>query len=250
MLKTDLRTSEKVASWPREIRYFWVLFWGYLDDHGKGKDNPLLIKADCFPLDPDITGDVIDGWMWTLSDAGVIARYEVDGVNFVQAVNWAEHQKPQHPTDDVLPSYDSDRASLRNSSCIVHEERTPSLGLGLVKSGFESGIGCTPAELAALAIQAYELWPKKVNRARAVEKFKTAATKVGAHELLSSVHVFADAYRSTTEKQFIPGLDVWLNGERWTDELPTRPEPKRGKEDAFFDVLRMGQELMTLEVEA
>jgi hypothetical protein len=55
MLKHDLRTSEKVATWPIEIRYFWVLLWGYVDDHGKGKDTPLLVKADCFPLDPNIT---------------------------------------------------------------------------------------------------------------------------------------------------------------------------------------------------
>jgi hypothetical protein len=61
MLKPDLRTSEKVASWPIEVRYFWVLLWGYVDDHGKGKDNPLLVKADCFPLDPDITGETVDG---------------------------------------------------------------------------------------------------------------------------------------------------------------------------------------------
>ena len=37
-IKPELRTSLTVATWPREARYFWVLLWGYLDDHGYGLD--------------------------------------------------------------------------------------------------------------------------------------------------------------------------------------------------------------------
>ena len=44
-VKPELRTSLTVAQWPREVRYFWVLLWGYLDDHGYGVDEPRLIKA-------------------------------------------------------------------------------------------------------------------------------------------------------------------------------------------------------------
>lgn len=113
MLKTDLRTSEKVASWPIEIRYFWVLLWGYVDDHGKAKDNPLLVKADCFPLDPAITGDVIDRWLWGLVRAEVIVRYTVAGVDYLQIVNWSEHQRPQHPTQDVIPAATHKTSTIR-----------------------------------------------------------------------------------------------------------------------------------------
>jgi hypothetical protein len=113
MLKPDLRTSEKVASWPIEIRYFWVLLWGHVDDHGKAKDNPLLVKADCFPLDAQITGEVIDRWLWGLVSADVIVRYTVDGLELFQIKNWKEHQRPQHPTADNLPSFDNARARIR-----------------------------------------------------------------------------------------------------------------------------------------
>ena len=64
MLKPDLRTSVKVASWPREVRYFWTLSWGYVDDFGKGLDNLLLIRADCFPLDDDVTLEMLVCWLW------------------------------------------------------------------------------------------------------------------------------------------------------------------------------------------
>jgi hypothetical protein len=136
MLKPELRTSEKVASWPREVRYFWVLLWGYLDDYGKGRDNPMLVKADCFPLDPDVTPEVIDGWLWLFSDAGVLVRYEVEGVRYMVAVNWLEHQKPQHPTASKCPDQ-SEGIALQNDSRNVPESLTP--GFSLVQLSSEGG---------------------------------------------------------------------------------------------------------------
>lgn len=135
MLKPDLRTSERVAAWPREVRYFWVLLWGYADDHGKGKDNPLLVKADCFPLDADITGETIDEWLELFARDGVIIRYEVVGVRYFKIVNWREHQKPPHPTADVLPEPEAPGATIRSAHArfmhgagAVREGLTPKLG--------------------------------------------------------------------------------------------------------------------------
>jgi hypothetical protein len=111
-----------------------VLLWGYVDDHGKAKDNPLLVKADCFPLDEDITGDTIDGWLWVLEQSGVIVRYQVSGVNYLAIKNWAEHQKPQHPTADSFPGFTGENVLIRTvdggfmqPSCDVHESLTPEL---------------------------------------------------------------------------------------------------------------------------
>ena len=67
--QTGLRTSLTAAEWPREVRYFWVLLWGYLDDHGRGVDEPRLIKADCFPLDDDLTATDIDKWLESVRHA-------------------------------------------------------------------------------------------------------------------------------------------------------------------------------------
>lgn len=126
MLKPDLRTSEKVASWPVPMRYFWALLWGYVDDHGKGRDNPLLIKADTFPLDEDITGEVVDRWLWGLAEAGVVVRFTYDGTDYVQVTNWDEHQKPQHPTKDILPEWSAAGAVVRSlHASLMHDARKP-----------------------------------------------------------------------------------------------------------------------------
>ncbi|RJT88077.1 hypothetical protein D6T64_11855 [Cryobacterium melibiosiphilum] len=241
MLKHDLRTSEKVASWPIEIRFFWVLLWGYVDDHGKGKDNPLLVKADCFPLNPEITAEVVDGWLWRLSAEDVVARYSAGGTDYLAVVNWKEHQKPPHPTKDILPGLndpDSTRREL-HAPCMkdagkVHASLTH--GLGLTGSGFGSGFEqeSSPAAMVRVKLRlseifddAYSHWPKKTERKAAFEKFETASKRMPPDELAAHIMRFGDAYLATTEKKYTPALGVWIGHERWTDELPTRAEPDR-----------------------
>ncbi len=73
---------------------------------------------------------------------------------------------------------------------------------------------------------AYEAWPKKVNKKTAKRRFEKAARTRGLDELVDDVVRFGDAYAATTDRQYTPALDAWINGERWTDELPRGPAPR------------------------
>jgi hypothetical protein len=101
-VKPELRTSLTATKWPREVRYFWVLLWGYLDDHGYGIDEPRLIKPDCFPLDDDLTPADIDKWLEMIAATGSVCRFTVGGRRYLHAPRWADHQRPQHPS---VPKY-------------------------------------------------------------------------------------------------------------------------------------------------
>ena len=106
-VKPELRESKVVRSWPFEVRYFWVLFWGYLDDYGRGHDMPKRIAGDCFPED-NISAEDIDGWLTLMTkgidaEPGPVCRYEVAGSHYVHAVNWKEHQKPNRPSKSRIP---------------------------------------------------------------------------------------------------------------------------------------------------
>jgi hypothetical protein len=119
-VKPELRTSQLVASWPFETRYFWVLLWGYLDDYGRGHDIPKLIAGDCFPRDERITGKIIDGWLDLMAakhdhEPGPVCRYTVAGTAYLHATNWREHQRPNRPTPSRLPQ------------CPIHESLTEPL---------------------------------------------------------------------------------------------------------------------------
>lgn len=104
-IKPELRTSLTASQWPREVRYFWVLLWGYLDDHGYGVDEPRLIKPDCFPLDDDLTSGDIDKWLDIIAQAGSLCRFTgPDGRRYLHAPKWADHQRPQHPAVPRFPA--------------------------------------------------------------------------------------------------------------------------------------------------
>lgn len=109
-VKPELRTSRTVARWPFEVRYFFVLLWGYLDDKGRGIDAPKTIAGDCFPYDDEVTPQVVDNWLDVMragaSDEkfGPVCRYEVSGQQYIHCVNWPEHQKPNRPTPSRLPA--------------------------------------------------------------------------------------------------------------------------------------------------
>jgi len=61
------------------------------DDQGRMLDNPLLIRADIFPLD-DIQAAEITGAIEKFATAGKIYRYEKSGKKLIQIVNWWIYQ--------------------------------------------------------------------------------------------------------------------------------------------------------------
>lgn len=99
----ELRTSLTCAEWPRETRYAWVMLWGYLDDYGRGVDNDRIIAADCFPLDDDVSPELMGEWLNLFEKAGSICRYEHDGKRYLHTTKWGHWQKPQHPGKVRVP---------------------------------------------------------------------------------------------------------------------------------------------------
>lgn len=109
-IKPELRKSLTVCAWPREVRYAWVLLWGYLDDHGYGVDDMRLLVADLFPLDRDVTERKLDNWLNTMcekpedsDEPPPLCRFEVRSRHYMHAVKWTSHQRVSHPGDSRIP---------------------------------------------------------------------------------------------------------------------------------------------------
>jgi hypothetical protein len=222
MVKPELRTSTKVASWPIELRYFWVLLWGYVDDHGKAKDHPLLVKADCFPLDVDVTAETVDEWLWALSDAQVIVRYTVDGTDFLQIVNWADHQKPQHRGKDEYPDYSPEYSirrefheSLMKVSGGTHETLTPKLSRVKLNRDMSTDGGQVsyPNDFEAWWV----LYPRKEAKGAALKAWTSALKRIDIETLMDRVTLYAGS--ELPDRQYIPLPATWLNADRWNDDV-------------------------------
>lgn len=147
----SVRTSLVVAEWPRDVRLLWVYLWGYLDDFGRGVDDARLVKADCFPLDDDLSSAVIDDWLDMIASSGPLCRYQVGGRRYIHACSWDEHQRPSHPTRSKLPECPIHDApeSLPKSSGEAHEPFFPEKGVR------ELGRGSAGAGVRALAREAH-----------------------------------------------------------------------------------------------
>lgn len=82
--------------------------------------------------------------------------------------------------------------------------------------------------------RAYARWPKKIERKKSRQAFERAAKTRGLEQLTEDVIRFGDAYAATTDRQFVPALPAWLNGERWTDDPPTPKPPTQAEWDAVL----------------
>lgn len=98
----------------------------------------------------------------------------------------------------------------------------------------EQEASCAPTvrNLAQDFEKAWAAWPKKVDRKRSFAKFEqlVKSGKCDVDDLVADIIKFGKAYAETTPTKFTRGLAVWLNGEQWTDDLPTPDDsPQNGR---------------------
>lgn len=116
MIRASMRSSEKVNSWPIQLRFFWTQLWGYCDVNGRGRRDPRLIVADTFPIDEEVSAETVERWMVALETAGVIESYEVDGKRYFECLNWDEHQDIKYRKKTDIPDRSGTFQNISKSS--------------------------------------------------------------------------------------------------------------------------------------
>jgi PAS domain-containing protein len=246
-IKPEFWRSDDIASLDWETRLFFVGLWSYVDDNGVGIDRLASIAADLFSgdleRDPPETFVRVSRGLQTLSEAGRITRYTVENKAYLEITNWSKHQRIDKPNKSRFPRSDDDAAQIRDTLAMVTEKEASGTEEQRNRGTEEQRIKASASSmLGQLFEQAWEHWPKKVEKKPAREKFLIAARKVDPEALLEHVIRFGDAYAATTERQFVPALGVWLARERWTDDLPVGQQ-KQTKTDQALSILEMGRQL-------
>lgn len=189
-IKPEIRISEKVNSWPVEVRYFWIMLWGYCDDYGRGRDNAKLIVADTYPLDDDVTNKDVTKWMAILEKSGVIQRYEVDDGKYFAIVNWKEHQRPSHPARSVIPEAPAISGSPPEQFARITESGSPEQGAeSREQRAVEQPASVAPTTPAVLESfeTAWKEYPIKKEKKTAINAYKKALKDVTAERILEAV---------------------------------------------------------------
>lgn len=66
--------------------------------------------------------------------------------------------------------------------------------------------------------QLWGIYPRKVGKGQARQAFRKAAKKIEFYDLLPKLMGYVETLEGK-DKQYMPHLSTWLNGERWTDEV-------------------------------
>jgi len=243
-IKPGFFRSHDVSQLSFRARLTWIGLWTYVDDEGRGKDDARIIKGDLWPLEDGVTWQDVERDLTELSMSAHVVRYTVDGRHFLAIPKWLEHQVISRPTPSKFPAPNPmniwDAEPFTEDSMSTHGANTA--GTGNREQGNGTGnremepsplVTETASQIAELFESAWLHWPKKVERSDAYKRFRIACRKIPVDQLVAAVIRFGDAYADTTDRQFTPALGTWLNGERWTDELPSRPISKmtRGEEN-------------------
>lgn len=104
-IKPGFWTDEKLAQFSPLVRLtFLGLISAMADDEGRCKGDVRLVKASVWPLDDDVTAQVVASHLDALTSAGRILVYEHDGARYIQIVNWLRHQKIDKARRSELPA--------------------------------------------------------------------------------------------------------------------------------------------------
>lgn len=252
-IKPQAFTSESLADVSVHARWTFAGLWTYVDDEGRGKADPRLIKGQLWPLDDDVTSKDVAGYLDELEAEGMVCRYEVDGRLYLHVVHWHEHQSINKATDSKLPTCPHhDRSTdpagtpnglgegdSRSATGELPESYRGEQGTGNKEVEQGSGTG-TPAPDSSTALvlvtadavtvrqptfeDFWRAYPKKRSRADAQRAWAKVikAGKVSAAEVVAAAGRLRDD-PNLPDLTYVPNGATWLNGERWNDD----PYPPR-----------------------
>ena len=91
-IKPAFFKNESLAELPCETRILFIGLWTLADREGRLEDRPKRIRAEIFPFDTFNVESMLN----ELQSFKFLARYEIDGIRFIQITNFVKHQDPHY----------------------------------------------------------------------------------------------------------------------------------------------------------
>jgi hypothetical protein len=234
--KPEFWRSKKIASVSWDARLVLKGLESYVDDNGVGKDDVDLIVSDLFSRDalrdPSRTLARLSEAISELSEAGLVARYVIDGEDLLYIVNWKTAQRIDKPARGRFPRPDGtldysepvDEAAVQ-ASFASPREPSRALAPGTGEQGNRGTEKDTSASAAAEREfdEFWQLYPKRKDKGHAVRAFKAARRKADQTNILDGLRRCIDTEWRDRAAEYIPYPATWLNGERWADEAVAAP---------------------------
>ena len=114
-IKPEFPQSESIGRLSRDARLLFIQLWTLVDDAGRTRAASRMLASLLYPYDDDARG-LMDGWLEELELHGRVRLYMVEGAQYLEIVNWLEHQKIDHPSKSRLPPCPDKFAKPREAS--------------------------------------------------------------------------------------------------------------------------------------
>ena len=210
-IKPQFFLNEDVAALPFQWRLLFIGLWTQADRDGRLEDRPARLKAMLFPYD---NLNVNEG-LCALASAGLITRYDGDGLRLIAIPTWAKHQQP----------------NVKESQSELPPPLTEKHSASTVPASQE-GKGAGREQERTLELRArFERWwtefPKKVGKDAAWREWLKRSPTAELVELMIAkvLEQRASAQWLKDSGQFIPHPRTWLHRGQWQDEEPAaKPE--------------------------
>lgn len=151
-IKPTFWRDEKLTLLSREVRLTFIGIISAADDAGRLRGDLRLVKSDIYPLDDDVTKDILDAHLVELAKVGVITRYASAGSDYIAIPNWLKHQAINKPSPSFLPAPPEDSGNTPGADPGALREHSGSapvaLPVGREGNGRE-GNGMEPAAAAS-----------------------------------------------------------------------------------------------------
>lgn len=234
-IKPEFTQSETIGRLSRDARLLFIQLWTIVDDDGRTRAASRMLASLLYPYDDDAP-KLIDRWLIELEDENCIRRYESDGSQYLEIVNWLKHQKIDRPTPSKLPSFDAGSPLARDSSRVLDadldrgRDQDQGRGSSSLRSDARARRDAINREFAATFWPAF---PHKVQRGAAVKAWPRAREKASLDEIMAGLERYIRAKPPDRQWQ---NPATFLNGESWNDE-PAEPPVSRSQpasHDAVF----------------
>ena len=194
-----------------------VLYW--LADHHNGETGKCFPSINHLARVCEMSRRSVEGHLTVLEQLGLIKRFnqfrdrggKTSNSYVLELMGTTEHNSLA----------DTDTQNLRmvcEKSAHGDTQNLRMNNLGINNLGKETNNSSSSDEVDYYFDQLWSLYPRKVGKGQARKAFKAASKKADFYDLLPKLMDYVQTLEGK-DKQFIPHLATWLNGERWEDEV-------------------------------
>lgn len=246
-IKRSFTQDETLGSLPRDARLLFVGLICIVDDHGRFRAHPSLVRSSVFPYDDDLSAANCGELLRALQAAGRIVLWDQDGQTYGEIVNWSKHQRVDNAARSDLPE--------RPPSANCGEPPQPAANHGdpaLERRGKDRK-GTTPlpptngtvvdlptkprarrqapsGECDPEFQEWYALYPRKEAPKDAAKAWVQMRRDASAEDIIAGLHRALPDLEAKKpargERDFRPLPASWLRAGRWLDGVGESKQPK------------------------